>query len=37
MSTYTIQSGDDLSKIAQKVYGNGSDANGKRFLKQTRQ
>jgi nucleoid-associated protein YgaU len=32
MSTYTIQSGDDLSKIAQKVYGNGSDANGKKIF-----
>jgi nucleoid-associated protein YgaU len=32
MSTYTIQSGDDLSKIAQKVYGNSSDANGQKIF-----
>ena len=31
MTTYTVKSGDNLSKIAQEVYGNGSDANGEKI------
>ncbi|MBW4510899.1 MAG: LysM peptidoglycan-binding domain-containing protein [Scytonematopsis contorta HA4267-MV1] len=31
MATYTVKSGDDLSKIALAVYGDGSDANGRKI------
>jgi len=28
MATYTVKPGDDLSKIAKEVYGDGSNTNG---------
>ena len=31
MATYTVQLGDDLSKIALKFYKDGSDANGNKI------
>ncbi|MBF2063110.1 MAG: LysM peptidoglycan-binding domain-containing protein [Calothrix sp. C42_A2020_038] len=31
MRTYTVQPGDDLSKIALAMYGDGSDANGRKI------
>lgn len=32
MSQYTVQPGDDLSKIALKFYKDGSDANGRKIF-----
>ncbi len=31
MTTYTVLPGDYLSKIAEKVYGDGSDANANKI------
>lgn len=32
MTTYTVKPGDDLSKIALAVYGDGCDANGQKIF-----
>lgn len=32
MTTYTVKPGDDLSKIALAVYGDGCDANGRKIF-----
>ncbi len=31
MRNYTVKPGDDLSKIALEVYGDGSNANGQKI------
>jgi len=32
MATYTVKPGDDLSKIALAMYGDGCDANGRKIF-----
>lgn len=32
MKTYTVKPGDDLSKIALAVYGDGCDGNGRKIF-----
>jgi nucleoid-associated protein YgaU len=36
MATYTVKPGDDLSKIALAVYGDGCDANGRKIFEANR-